>query len=73
MWDEPYLETCCRAALHRVVLAGAAARPADSKDAACLARLAARGLVATRADGRCVATDAGIIQHAALVMRAGPG
>ncbi len=72
MWDEPYLETCCRAALHRVVLAGAVARPAESKDTACLARLVARGLVAARTDGRFVATAAGRDQHAALVMRAGP-
>ena len=32
MWDEPYLETCCRSALHRLVLSGAVGRPPDLKD-----------------------------------------
>ena len=52
MWDQPYLETCCRSALHRLLLAGGAGRPADLKDAGCLRRLEAKGLAEPRADGR---------------------
>jgi hypothetical protein len=71
MWTEPYLETCCRAALHRLKLAGAAGRPAGQKDDPCLARLVERGLAAQRADGRYGLTEAGAAAHAALVARAG--
>ena len=67
VWDEPYLETCCRAALHRVVLAGAHGRPdglADGlKDGGCLHRLAGMGLVALRPDGRFGTTAAGAARH----------
>ena len=52
MWNEPYLETCCRSALHRVVLSGAQGRPPGMKDGPCLVRLAGMGLVCERADGR---------------------
>ena len=52
MWNEPYLETCCRAALHRVVLSGGQGRPGGLKDGPCLARLADMGLVCEREDGR---------------------
>ena len=38
MWDQPYLETCCRSALHRLLLAGGTGRPADLKDAAAALR-----------------------------------
>jgi hypothetical protein len=71
MWQEPYLETCCRSALHRVVLAAQAGRPASLKDAPCLARLAGMGLVAARDDGRFAVTDAGEARHRTEVL--GPG
>ncbi len=68
MYDEPYLETCCRSALHRVVLAGEAGRPGTEKDAPCLRRLAALGLVAEEA-GRWHATAGGRARHASEVLR----
>ena len=64
MWDEPYLETCCRSALHRLMLVGAAGRPGGLKDGPCLARLTDMGLACERADGRFAATPAGIARHA---------
>lgn len=73
MYDEPYLETCCRSALHRVVLAGAAGRPGTEKDAPCLRRLAGMGFVAevmTDTGGRWHATAAGRARHANEVLRA---
>lgn len=71
-WDQPYLETCCRSALHRLVLAGSAGRPGDLKDAGCLRRLAGMGLAepfaATGAESRFGLTQAGRDRHA-LVTR----
>ena len=52
MWNEPYLETCCRAALHRLVLTADGGRPDGLKDGPCLHRLAGMGFAAARADGR---------------------
>ena len=69
MWDEPYLETCCRSALHRVVLSGAEGRPAGLKDGLCLQRLAARGLVCERTDGRYALTETGAARHASEILR----
>ena len=69
MYDEPYLETCCRSALHRVMLAGGTGRPAAEKDGRCLARLAGMGLVCEGADGRFQATEAGADRHARDVLR----
>jgi hypothetical protein len=63
MWDEPYLETCCRAALRRLLLSGSAGRPADEMDSACLARLANRGFAARRPDGRFEITLSGRDRH----------
>lgn len=68
MWDEPYLETCCRAALHRLCLAGGAGRPGGLKDGPCLERLARMGLVRVRDDGRYDLTEAGAARHAAEVL-----
>ncbi len=69
MWDEPYLETCCRSALHRLTLCGAAGRPAELSDAGCLARLERMGLAQMRGDGRYEITGAGAARHAAEVVR----
>ena len=78
MYDQPYLETCCRSALHRLKLSGEVARPPGLKDGQCLERLAAMGLAAVQPDGalrhhrirRCPprAGDCGV---AALKRRAG--
>ena len=69
MWNEPYLETCCRAALHRLVLAGPLGRPTGLKDGPCLTRLAGMGLVRAREDGRYALTDAGTARHAREVLK----
>ena len=62
MWNEPYLETCCRSALHRLLLCGGPGRPAGLKDGPCLERMAGMGLAAER-DGRYHLTDAGHERH----------
>ena len=69
MWSEPYLETCCRSALHRLVLSGRIGRPPSLKDGPCLARLAAMGLAYVRSDGRYGITAAGVSRHAHEVLR----
>jgi hypothetical protein len=69
MWHQPYLETCCRSALHRLVLSGATGRPPGLKDGPCLQRLAAMGLVRPRDDGRYEPTPAGIERHAGEILR----
>ena len=69
MYDEPYLETCCRSALHRVTLTGESGRPDGMKDGPCLHRLAAMGLVAERADGRFETTGTGRDRHALEIAR----
>jgi len=69
MWHEPYLETCCRSALHRLVLSGAAGRPSGLKDGPCLRRLAGMGLARSRADARFEPTAEGRARHASDVAR----
>ena len=69
VWNEPYLETCCRSALHRLTLSGAAGRPAGLKDGPCLARLAGMGCARERDDGRYEITEAGLVRHAREVMK----
>ena len=69
MWNEQYLETCCRSALHRLVLTGGAGRPPGLKDGPCLARLAATGLAELRSDDRYAVTSAGSQRHAREVMK----
>ena len=69
MWDEPYLESCCRAALHRLVLAGPIGRPGAAKDGRCLTRLAGMGLVCEPIDGWFQMTAAGSERHAREVLR----
>ena len=69
MWNEPYLETCCRSALHRVTLSGERGRPDGTKDGPCLHRLAAMGFVCERQDGRFEATEAGRARHDSEIAR----
>lgn len=64
MWNQPYLETCCRSALHRLTLVGLPGRPDGLKDGPCLNRLAGMGLGRQRPDGRFEATEAGLARHA---------
>jgi len=69
MWNEPYLETCCRSALHRLTLVGPPGRPDGLKDGPCLLRLAEMGLCRQRADGRYEITEAGTRRHAAEILK----
>ena len=70
MWHEPYLETCCRSALHRLTLVGGPGRPDGLKDGPCLERLQAMGLARRRpGDGRFEITAEGLDRHAAEIMR----
>jgi hypothetical protein len=71
MWSEPYLETCCRSALHRLVLSGNAGRPVGLKDGPCLARLTAMGLAEDRRGVRYMITDAGCLRHARDILKRG--
>ena len=69
MWHEPYLETCCRAALHRLTLVGAAGRPDGLKDGPCLQRLQGMGLSELRPDGRYRITAEGVARHSGEILR----
>ncbi|HEX3982823.1 MAG TPA: hypothetical protein VHX12_03940 [Acidisoma sp.] len=69
MWVEPYLETCCRSALHRLSLSGKLGRPAGYKDGPCLARLAGLGLAAPRDDAGYELTSDGIDWHHRIIQR----
>ena len=69
MWNEPYLEICCRSALHRLTLVGAAGRPAGLKDGPCLERLGGMGLARQRDDGRFEITEAGTARHAGEIVK----
>jgi len=69
VWSEPYLETCCRSALHRLALSGAPGRPPGLKDGQCLGRLAAMGFARQRTDGRYEITDDGAVRHAREVLK----
>jgi len=59
VWNEPYLETCCRSALHRLAQSGGNGRPGKLKDGPCLLRLAGMGFARDRGDGRFVLGAAG--------------
>ncbi len=72
MWKEPYLETCCRAALHRLVLAADDGRPPDLKDGPCLVRLNGMGFAAGRPDARYTTTEAGRARHASEILHIKP-
>jgi hypothetical protein len=69
MWSQPYLETCCRAALHRVHLCADSGRPSGLADDPCLQRLLGMGLCRQRADGRFEITPAGQQRHATEILR----
>jgi hypothetical protein len=69
MWKEPYLETCCRSALHRLTLVGTAGRPTGLKDGPCLERLQGMGLARLRDDGRFEITATGTTRHASEVLK----
>ncbi|PYD72320.1 hypothetical protein [Novacetimonas hansenii] len=69
MWDQPYLETCCRSALHRLSLSKQAGRPAGLPDTPCLERLAGMGLALQRDDGRFVISATGIKRHCSEIMK----
>ncbi len=68
-WTDPYLETCCRSALHRLILAGASGRPQHLKDGACLARLETMGFAAVEPGGRYYTTDAGRQRHESEILK----
>jgi len=68
MWDEPYLETCCRAALHRLTLIGTIGRPEGLADQPCLLRLEGMGFARRGADGRFTVTEAGVARHAREIL-----
>lgn len=72
MWNEPYLETCCRSALHRLVLCGSVGRPPGQKDEPCLRRLTCRGLAEEQSDLRYGVTPAGRVRHAQEVLKIVP-
>lgn len=71
MWNEPYLETCCRSALHRLSLSGATGRRSSpsTKDGPCLVRLETMGLAVRRNDGSYVITPSGDKRHDRDVLR----
>ena len=69
MWNEPYLETCCRSALHRLALCGSTGRPATEKDRPCLERLAVMNLAQGGEDGRFRATALGLERHRIEILR----
>lgn len=68
MWHEPYLETCCRSALHRLFLSGRVGRPGELKDGPCLERLQGMGLSRRRVDGRFEITPEGTERHRSEVL-----
>ncbi len=73
MWNEPYLETCCRSALHRLCLAGAVGRPAGQRDDPCLVRMEGMGFVRDNGQGRFFVTDEGEARHAREVLKIADG
>lgn len=69
MWNQPYLETCCRSALHRLTLCGTHGRPPGLKDGPCLTRLTGLGFACERTDGRYAITEAGRGRHASEILK----
>jgi hypothetical protein len=69
MWNEPYLESCCRSALHRLTLVRRHGRPTGLADEPCLRRLGEMGFARQRADGRFEITDAGRARHGSEILK----
>jgi len=69
MWNEPYLESCCRSALHRLTLVGPHGRPPELKDQPCLLRLQSMGLAEQRADGHFAITAPGRARHTSEILK----
>jgi hypothetical protein len=69
MWNEPYLETCCRSALHRLFLTHGGTRPAGLPDEACLRRLCGMGMAEEVSPGRFAMTEAGAARHGTEVLK----
>jgi len=69
MWSQPYLETCCRAALHRLYLCAQVGRPAGLADDPCLHRLLGMDLCYRREDERFEITQVGRQRHATEILR----
>jgi hypothetical protein len=69
MWNQPYLETCCRSALHRLALCGELGRPPGMKDGPCLIRLADMGFARRRDDERFEITAAGRGRHTQEILK----
>jgi hypothetical protein len=69
VWDQPYLETCCRSALHRLQLSGRAGRPSDLMDGSCLARIASMGLCDQGVDGRFTINAEGGRRHQSEILK----
>ncbi len=69
MYNQPYLETCCRSALHRLRQCDALGRPPALKDGPCLERLAERGFATARPDGRFEITPAGVARHDSEILQ----
>lgn len=69
MWNEPYLETCCRSALHRLRLSGKHGRPHGLKDEPCLERLTRKGLACVGEDDRFHITQDGEARHRSEVLK----
>lgn len=69
MYDEPYLETCCRSALHRLTLVGAPGRPEGLADQPCLERLGMMGFARQRDDRRFEITETGRARHAREILK----
>lgn len=68
MWNEPYLESCCRSALHRLKLSGQSGRPTTVGDAPCLHRLESMGLART-GDDRFTLTERGHARHRTEILK----
>lgn len=68
---EPYLETCCRSALHRLVLAHPVPRPSGLPDEGCLRRLSGMGLAETGRAG-FVVTRSGLDRHRTEILQLDP-
>ena len=69
MYDEPYLETCCRAALHRLTLVSDGGRPSGLADQPCLERLAEMDWAILGDDARYRLTRSGSLRHSTEILR----